>query len=482
MIIGCPDRVSVVSFRRRGRLRTLLRLSFFPPTLSTSGTASALQWNGPQPTWGTSTTPDATGGTGLPPRKRLRSMPGPSGAPVNPTVSQAADVATGATVQTSKGQHAIAAPKIAAPDLPVPPGCTRPAIVSALLSVAALLLVPVASSVTKIRGACDRFKRAVTWMGLSLASVTPPIILAYIILRCAPPIDTTLPDGWTIVSPVTAAGDIDCLRRAARLGLEGMEAILEALLSPVVSALLVGVGGRIKRLKTSKSPVLYSEVAASFAAAAANPTEIAVRDAFALVLGLHFALRASELLSLLGSDITVVDGGKALQIRFRNVKNRQSVFTTHDPFIVTAGGDLLMRAFQLFSDRVGFRDDLQIFHNLRRGVNYERPLSRDWLSNVVAAAAPDRTQHSLRVGAATEYYAAGVELADIMAIGRWTSSVALLYVLGTMEDTLTASRSMGSAGLRITKEGLRRAARTSIPADAIPRADAARWKDACMRP
>ena len=454
---------------------------FFPPTLPTSGTNPTLPWHGHGPSYGASAGSGAAGGA-QPSRKRLRTATPGTSESADPTVSQVALAATGVSVQTTTGSHTIPAAKVAGPDLPIPPGCTRPAVVSALLSVAALLLVPVAASAAKIRGACDRFKRAIAWMGVTLSAVTGPIVLAYIILRCAPPVDTPLPDGWTIVSPVTAAGDIDCLRRAARLGLEGMNTILQALLSPVVSALLVGVGGRVKRLQTAKSPILYTEVAAALAAAEASPTDIAVRDAFALVLGLHFALRASELLTLVGSDLVVVDEGKALQIRFRNVKNRQTIFTTHDPFVVTAGGALLMRAFQLFSDRVGFRDDLVIFHNLRRGRHYERPLSRDWLSNAVQAAAPKRTPHSLRVGAATELYAAGVDLADIMAIGRWTSSAALLYVLGTLEDTLSASRAMGSAGLRITKEGLRRATRASMPPNAIPHADSGRWRKACLSP
>jgi integrase len=345
--------------------------------------------------------------------------------------------------------------------------------------VASLLVIPVASSAAKMRGACERFRRAVTWMGLTLAAVTGPVVAAYVVLRCAPPVDTDLPPDWTIVSPVTAAGDIDILRRAARLGLEGMAIITQALLDPIVSALLVGIGGRIKRLKTKKDPVLYAEVAAAVAAAATSPTAIAVRDAFALALGLHFALRASELLALRGADLALVDDGKALQLTFRNVKNRQSVFSSHDPFVVSAGGAILMQAYALFNEHVGFRNDLVIFHNLRHGVNYEKPLSRDWLGNVTQAAAPDRTPHSLRVGAATELYAAGVDLPTIMAIGRWTSSAALLYVLGTLEDTVEATGAMGSGGLRITKEGLRRATRASIPRGAIPRADAARWRAAC---
>ena len=384
--------------------------------------------------------------------------------------------AAGTVLRTKGGDHTLAPRPIHGPSLAVPDSCTRPSAIQPFLAAASLLLVPIAASAAKVKGTCARFMRALAFFGVSLAAVTGPVIAAYVVLRCAPPVDAELPDGWSLVSPVTAAGDIDTLRRAARLGLEGMAAISSALLDPIVSALLIAIGGRVKRLKTAKPPLLYSEVAAAFARAKAKPTAIAVRDAFALVIGFHFAMRASEILSLRGDDLRVVDGD-AIQLRFANVKNRRTVFSSHDPFVVTAGGPLLIEAYTLFNEKVGFRDDLFIFHQLRGST--EHPLSRDWLAGGVRAAAPNRTPHSLRVGAATELYASGVPLATIMAIGRWTSTAACLYVLGTLEDTVEATRSMGSAGVRITSDGLRRATRATIPASAIARADAARWVAAC---
>lgn len=385
------------------------------------------------------------------------------------------------TLRTKTGTQTVTSKSLAPPSLPTPDGCTQPDRLGPCLAAAALLLVPVAASAAKIQGTCARFKRAVTWFGLTLAVVTAPVIAAYVVLRCAPPVDTDLPTDWGVVSPVTAAGDVDTLRRAAKLGLEGMSVIASALLDPIVSALLIAIGGRMKRLKTAKQPILYSEVAAFFAKAKANPSNtILVRDAFALVLGFHFAMRASEVLSLVGADLHLVDSGKAIQLRFANVKNRRSIFSTHDPFVVTASGTLLIEAYTLFNARVGFRDDLRIFHALRG--SSEAPLSRDWLANVVKAAAPSRTPHSLRVGAATELYAAGVGINDIMAVGRWTSTAACLYVLGTLEDTMTATSAMGKGGLRITSDGLRRATRASMPRDAVPRADARRWAAACAAP
>ena len=451
-------------------------------------------WDGPPVQYGPLPAPD-----GGPSRKRPRSQTATGSAvPVLPPIASGAGDASASTamgptthteaagapasstvVRTVTGRHTIASGRVVAPTLPAPSACSHPLRLAPLLSAAALLLIPISASADKIRGTCARFLRAIAWLGIALGAVTGPVIAAYVVLRCAPPVDTDLPPDWGIVSPVTAAGDIDTLRRAARLGLEGMASLLPALLDPIVSALLVAIGGRMKRLKTAKKPILYSEVAAFFTKVAAMPnaTPIMIRDAFALVLGFHFAMRASELLNLRGGDLRVVDGGNAIQLRFVNVKNRRSIFSTHDPFVVTASGKLLVDAYKLFNSRVGFRDDLYIFHHLRGTT--EKQLSRDWLSGVVAAAAPARTPHSLRVGAATELYAAGVPINDIMALGRWTSTAALLYVLGTMEDTIAATQAMGGGGLRITSDGLRRATKGSIPRDAIATADSARWAAAC---
>ena len=412
-------------------------------------------------------------------KRRRTGAPVASGAGDAASAADAAAVATGVQVRTRTGTQTVgaAAQRVAPTTLAVPEGCTQPSRVAALLQVASLLLLPVATSAAKLAGTCARFRSAMTWMGITMAAVTAHAVAAYVVLRCAPPLDTPLPDGWNIVAPVTAAGDIDTLRRAARLGLEGMQAIASQLLDPIVSALLVAIGGRIKRLKTAKKPILYAEVKAAFDRAKAHPTPIRVRDAFALVLGFHFAMRASELLALLGRDIVLVDDNSAIQVRFPNVKNRQSVFSSHEPFVVTASGGLLLEAYTLFNTHVGFRDDLCVFHQLRGAA--ETPLSRDWLCGVIAAAAPERTPHSLRVGAATEMYAAGVGIPVIMAVGRWTSAAACLYVLGTMEDTMEATKAMGSGGLRLSSEGLRRATRASIPAAAIPRVDADAWAAAC---
>jgi integrase len=336
-----------------------------------------------------------------------------------------------------------------------------------------------ATSVRKISSAVDTFKAVVDWWGASMSMVTGVLVCAFVVLRCAPPVDMEIPPCLNKpVLPPTAAGDIDSLRRAARLGVGGMAPLLPALMDGRVAALLRSIGARIKHLRTNKRALLYSEVVAFWEQCKTAGTPIAIRDGFALVLAFSFAMRVSELLFILGRDIKVVTLSPtewAVQIAFRKVKTRQTLLGTHQPFIVTCAGPLLLEAFTLFNEKVGFRDDLNACHAMRAST--EKPLTRDWFSHVVKAAAPSATPHSCRVGAATELWAAGVSLKDIMAVGRWTSSTAILYVIGNLDDTVQASRRLGQAGLRYTADGIRRqmGSSQSLPTAARPAADADLW-------
>jgi hypothetical protein len=88
-------------------------------------------------------------------------------------------------------------------------------------------------------------------------------------------------------------------------------------------------------------------------------------------------------------------------------------------------------------------------------------MSREWLAQLVKRWAPDCVPHSLRVGCATEAWAAGVPLSQIQALGRWHSTAALLYIVGTLDETAAATEKLGSAGLVYTSDGLRRQLGTS---------------------
>jgi hypothetical protein len=100
-----------------------------------------------------------------------------------------------------------------------------------------------------------------------------------------------------------------------------------------------------------------------------------------------------------------------------------------------------------------------VFHKLAgvKGV-IRTALARSWFVDVIRAAAPGTSPHSARVGAATEMWAARVPLRDIMAVGRWTSTAAVMYVISTLEAQVEATDRIGSCGaLQFSDGDLRRA-------------------------
>jgi integrase len=291
-----------------------------------------------------------------------------------------------------------------------------------------------------------------------------------LIARCCPPLGLDLPPFLQRrVLPTTAAQDIDLMRRAAVLGVQGMEGALNALSDHRVLALQKAIGGRARRLTTSKSPLLFHKVdsfwsqsvRAYHSALHDKRPELTfgiVRDAFALVLAFSAATRVSELLALRGEHIEV-DADDVIILTFASVKNRQTLLTTHQPFRVALKLPLLLTALDLFNNVCGFANGVLIFHRFS-GISRE-PLSRNWFSKIVRLVDPMCSPHSVRVGAATELWAADVPLPAIMALGRWTSAAAVLYILGCLDVTIEASSRMGSAGVRLVRGDLRRQLGTS---------------------
>jgi integrase len=303
------------------------------------------------------------------------------------------------------------------------------------------------------------------WAGLRTTDeVTPSIPVALIIARCCPPIGLELPPFLSRrVAPVTAAADIDTLRRAATLGVEGMERSLKALADHRVLALQKAIGGRARRLTTAKRPVLFHEIlgfwtrskADYHTAASHSDTTRAfniARDAFAVVLSFAAATRVSEILNLRGEHIQV-DKDDVLIVTFESVKNRRTLFTTHQPFKIALNLPILLQAFDLFNRVCGFADGLHVFH--RSNGRSRDKLSRDWFCGIIKGINPDCSPHSVRVGAATELHAAGVPISAIMALGRWTSAAAVIYILGCLDVTIEASTKLGTADLRFVRGDLR---------------------------
>ena len=357
--------------------------------------------------------------------------------------------------------------------------CTAPHLLAPLLPIALALMVimPVASE-AKIRSAVSTFSAVLSFWGCSLPNINWAVVMAFVVLRCAPPVGLALPECCR--KPVlasTVAGDIDALRRAARLGLHGMGAALAAFSDERVSLLLRSIGARVKRLKTSKRPLLFSQVSKCvLAALKAGATQVALRDACALCLAFFFATRVSELLAMTPADVSVVplsNGRRALRITFRKCKNRQSVFSSHEPFVVSCAHPLLMRIWTAFTAAVPLPKKGFVFHRLSGATR--DALSREWFAGVIASAAPGTTPHSARVGAATEMWAAKVPLRDIMAVGRWSSPAAVLYIISTLESQVAATDAIGSEGaLSISNGDLRRAGLAVLSDTAS--ASAERWE------
>lgn len=360
--------------------------------------------------------------------------------------------------------------------LSVPP-CRKPELLSPLIAVASRLLVQVPlSSATAMRGAAQRWFSAIDFWGIEHEYVDERIVMAYIVARCAPPVGLPLPAACSApVRPATIATEIGALRRAALLGVERMSAFASALSSPQVAAILRHVGGRVRRLKTAKRALLLREVSAAWQAASRSRSVRCIRDGFALLVAFFFACRVRELLQMQTEDlnhITLPDGRRAIQVRFLQTKTRSSVFFTHDPFIVTCANPLLLEGFAAFDSVVEFLPESPIF---RRGRSDPAPLNRDWFARVVRGASPDATPHSCRVGCATELWAAGASLDEIMCVGRWTSAAAALYVLGSLHEQVAATDRLGDGSLLYTTAGLQRSVAVDGRRESLATASQDEW-------
>ena len=167
-------------------------------------------------------------------------------------------------------------PRLVPDRLAVVPRCMFPERLSPLLHRALLLLVSIpTSSEAKILGAKSVFDKALEWWGLEATDVTAEAVLAFVVLRCAPPVDDPScrppPRFSRPVLATSVAGDVDALRRGARLGVLGLGAWLQALTDDRVSCLLRAIAGRHKRLKSAKKPLLFSQVEA-FATSVPRPS------------------------------------------------------------------------------------------------------------------------------------------------------------------------------------------------------------------
>lgn len=357
------------------------------------------------------------------------------------------------------------------------PACRRPELLGPLIAVASALLVQVPdSSAAAMRGAAQRWRSAIDFWGVDPRHVDDRVVMAYIVARCAPPIGLPLPEACSApVLPATVATEIGALRRAAALGVEEMSAFGPSLASAQVSAVLRHIGARVRRLKTAKRALLLREVMAAWEEARRSRSYGSIRDGFALLVAFFFACRVRELLQMRTEDLTCItlpDKRLAIQLRFTQTKTRQTVFTTHDPFVVTCGNPLLLDGLREFDDLVEFLPGSPIF---RRDKSSSAPMNRSWFASVVRRASPSATPHSCRVGCATELWAAGATLDEIMTVGRWTSTAAALYVLGSLHEQVAATDRLEDGSLVYTTAGLQRTVAVDGRRDSLATASQEEW-------
>jgi integrase len=319
------------------------------------------------------------------------------------------------------------------------------------------------------------FLGAMSFWGVDPGTANVSAMLAYIMARACPPVGVALPPGFDRpVLPTTVAGDLDALRRGLRLQVAALVPWRSIIQDELASILIRNLGGRVRRLKSAKRPIVWDEVQRFCDAALARPSPESVLGAFALAFAFLFGTRVSELLSLKWEDVTdgvLLDGRPAIAVVFVKCKNRQSLLTTHEPFTITAAHPTLMRCLAAYrASLISTRGPLIQDHK-------GHALSREWFARLVAAASPGgtATPHSVRVGLATELWASGASLSEIMAAGRWTSPAAVLYIIGSLDASAAAIDKVGGGGLMFTSFGLQQQLRTQRRPFEAPKCDPSRW-------
>lgn len=334
------------------------------------------------------------------------------------------------------------------------------------------------SSASSIDASLRSFRAFVEWSGEKFETTvpSPEWLIAYIVARSTPAVGTPLPDDKAFhrpVLPTTAVGDVDDLRRGARIGVASLARWSEALNHESVFAFSKEVGGRISKLRTNKRPFLFTKVVETWkrwgpqglGAGSTRKAVTALRDAAAIVLAFFFGCRAGEISAFHLGDVSIV--GDRVRLTFKSRKNRRSVLGIHQHQVITASHPLLLEAMILWTARargLGATPTSPLFPKTTQGrasVVLSGPMSTSSLRYRCKEIDPLCVAHSLRAGMATEAWAAGVPVPAIMALGGWSSPVAVMYIIGAVDETVAASQRLGTAGMRFDGEELRASLGTS---------------------
>ena len=358
---------------------------------------------------------------------------------------------------------------------PVPriPDGAEPALSTLFAACAVMLAVMVATSAAAVARAHRFFTTFLRFFNVAPSEVTPWVVMAYLIARCRPPVGVPLPAFMTSrVLPRTAAGDLTLLRRRARIVKD--HALLVALTDEDVLRLGAVLGANVRRSKTAKAPVLIHHLEAMWAARAVGALVMGfVRNALMLVVGLVCGLRRREIVALRVCD-AVWDAPRAeLTVRICRDKTNQTVTDAQQPRVLCVAHALLTEVMGAWrASALGQRaagSTAPLFPRLAGNVITDATLDPGTVNSIVRQMLPGLpvSPHGLRVGFATELYAAGVDVSRILEMGRWSSMAGLLYVLPSADATAAATRSMGSGGVAFDRVLLQRALRAGERAPVV---------------
>ena len=308
-------------------------------------------------------------------------------------------------------------------------------------------------SYARIRRAAMLLHRFASWSGLPYPSCR--CLRAFAVARCAPPVSAPLPSRWPApVLPQTVAGEIDALRRGARLRLFDLHRWLPFLSTRRMTRFLTALGGRLRPLHSTRHPFLAADARRAWqlwgSAGGDVRRDTLLRDATALCLGYATGARAGQLLALRRADVTLI--GSVVRVTFRSTKTNRSVLGVHLPQVVHVAFPETILSIARWSRRL---DVLGVAHSEplfpRLPVNRPiRPMAAGTLRRCVKKIAPLCTSHSLRVGLATEAVHTGAPLTTLRALGGWRSDCALHYVVPTSVATVAASRRLAHSTLTRT--------------------------------
>ena len=350
------------------------------------------------------------------------------------------------------------------PPIPPVPAGAAPFLSTVYAAVSVMLVTAVATSVVAMERAWRFFSGFLRFANVRAADVTAWTVMSYLLCRCYPPVGVPLPEFMqNRVLPKTAAQDLTLLRRRARMMKDSL--LLDALTDEDVLRLGSVLGANVRRSKTTKAPILVHHIQKAWDARAAGYTLGFLRNMMILVVGLFAGLRRREIVALVVADCVWSAARQELTLRIRRDKTNGVITDSQYPRVLCVAHPLLSVVWGAWAaSALGTRaGEAPMFPRLAGNLVTGDSLEPATINSIVRAVLPGIpvSPHSLRVGFATELFAAGVDLHTILELGRWASLAGLLYVLPSADKTAAATRRMGGGGVVFDRVLLQRELRSA---------------------